>query len=363
MSNEAALHEVSFQTIRSASSPAELRKARIEEQNRLYDKFTGMEIETWNRLVNTLHHAVMSRSSVLCEQELVEEGFGPPPAPYAYVVFGSAGRSEQTLWSDQDNGLIIGESEDNTVESYFNEFGPRLSRILEIAGYPPCPGNVMLSNSLWRKTVAEWERQLKHWRELLGWEQVRYLMIAADMSHIYGDEELTKLLRTKMTAVFELEADPEYDMAVAVLRNTIRHKAALNALGQVITEQTGEHAGEFDVKYGLYLPIVNAVRYLSVEYGIVASSTQERIEQLYRLDAAQLRWLDSCQHAFKTALRLRSMSAIKDEDGMLTGSNYLPESLIRQKETRRELREALSTVKLMYRTLQRQHRYSERKWL
>ncbi|MNC56614.1 putative nucleotidyltransferase substrate binding domain protein [compost metagenome] len=108
---------------------------------------------------------------------------------------------------------------------------------------------------------------------------------------------------------------------------------------------------------------MNAIRYLSVEYGIIASTTQERIEQLYRLDAAQLRWLDSCQHAFNTALRFRSMATVKDEDGFLIGTNYLPESLIRQKETRRELREALSTVKLMYRSLQRQHRYVERKWL
>ncbi|MNW37490.1 putative nucleotidyltransferase substrate binding domain protein [compost metagenome] len=363
MSNEASMNEVSFQTIRSASSPAELRKARIEEQNRLFEQFSDTEIVIWNELVNELHNTVMSRASALCEQELIEEGFGPPPVPYAYVVFGSAGRAEQTLWSDQDNGLIIGESNDGTSESYFDEFGPRLSHILEVAGYPPCPGNVMLSNTLWRKSVADWERQLQYWRGLLGWEQVRYLMIAADMRHIYGDEELTKLLRKKMTAVFELEAEPEYDLTAAVLRNTIRHKAALNALGQVITEQTGEHAGEFDVKYGLYLPVVNAVRYLSIEYGIVASSTQERIEQLYRLDAAQLRWLDSCQHAFNTALRFRSMAAVKDEDGLLTGTNYLPETLIRQKEMRRELREALSTVKLMYRTLQRQHRYTERKWL
>lgn len=363
MSNEAARHEASFQTIRSASSPAELRKARIAAQNRLYEQFNDTGIQEWNGLANELHHAVMSRASAICEQELIEEGVGPPPAPYAFVVFGSAGRAEQTLWSDQDNGLIIGEGDEEASSAYFDKFGPMLSRLLEAAGYPPCPGNVMLSNSFWRKTVADWERQLKYWRGLLGWEQVRYLMIAADMRHIYGDEELTKLLRNKMTAVFDSDGEPEYDLTAAVLRNTIRHKAALNALGQVITEQTGEHMGGFDVKYGLYLPIVNAVRYLSIEYGIVASTTQERMEQLYRLDAAQLRWLDSCQHAFNIALRFRSMATAKDEGGLLIGTNYLSESLIRQKETRRELREALSTVKLMYRSLQRQHRYVERKWL
>ena len=41
---------------------------------------------------------------------LEDEGFGKPPVPYAFILFGSGGRSEQTLWSDQDNGLIYEES-------------------------------------------------------------------------------------------------------------------------------------------------------------------------------------------------------------------------------------------------------------
>lgn len=369
MSNEAALNDVSFEMIWSASSPLRLRKARMEQQNRLYDKFLSSKIDIWNRMVGELHDAVMSRACELCQQELMEEGYGSPPAPYTFVVFGSAGRSEQTLWSDQDNGLIIGDSDsvcdsdDAQRDIYFSEFASRLLTILEVVGYPPCPGNVMLSNPLWRKNVDCWEKQFQYWRSELGWEQVRYLMIAADMRFIYGDQLLFQSLRNKLNHILVLGTDQEEDLNRAVLRNTIRHKAGLNALGQVITEQSGEHAGDFDMKYGLYLPIVNAVRYLSIEYGIVSCSTQERIEKLFQLDAVQPRWLESCQQSFQTALRFRSMAASLDEDGLLSGTNYLPNTLLRQKEIRRELREALSTVKLMYRTLQRQHRYAERKWL
>lgn len=365
MSNEAALNDVSFEMIWSASSPIRLRKARMDQQNRLYDQFPKTKIDLWNRMVGELHDAVMSRACESCQLELMEEGYGPPPAPYTFVVFGSAGRSEQTLWSDQDNGLIIGESDCDaaTRESYFSEFSTRLSIMLEAVGYPPCPGNVMLINPLWRKTVDSWEQQFQYWRRELGWEQVRYLMIAADMRYIYGDQLLFQSLRNKLNHILVLEKDQEQDLNRAILRNTIRHKAGLNALGQVITEQSGEHAGDFDMKYGLYLPIVNAIRCLSIEYGILACSTQERIEKLFQLDAVQPRWLESCQQSFQTALRFRSMAASLDEEGLLTGTNYLPDTLIKQKEIRSELREALSTVKLMYRTLQRQHRYAEGKWL
>lgn len=363
MSHDTATSHSRLQTIMSASSPETLRSVRMQMQDKIYDQFASLNIEKWNQEVGEMHDAVMIRATALCEQQLIEEGFGSPPADYAFVVFGSAGRREQTLWSDQDNGLILADHNAAEVRSYFETFGNRLSAILETIGYPPCPGNVMITNPLWRKTESEWVAQLASWRSELGWEQVRYMMIAADMRHISGNPDLTASVRKSMHALFERESKPEEEFAAAVLRNTIRHKAALNVLGQVITEQVGEHAGEFDVKYGLYLPIVNAVRYLSVEYGIDASSTQERLSQLNQLDAVPFRWVESCHFAFMTALRFRSMAASNDEHGVLSGSGYLPQSLLKQKEVRRELREALSTVKLMYRTLQRQQRYAERKWL
>jgi CBS domain-containing protein len=221
----------------------------------------------------------------------------------------------------------------------------------------------MVSNPLWRGNLDAWEKQLLEWRDILAWEQVRYLMIAADLRHICGDAKLTDGLRKTMKRIMEADQGGERDVVTAILRNTVRHKAALNVLGQVITEQSGEHAGEFDVKYGLYIPIVNAVRYLALQYGIEASNTWERIAQLLQLEAVPTRWLESCSRAFNTAVKLRSLVSPVIEDGLLTGSHYLPQEMLKQKELRRELRESLSTVKVMYRTLQRQHRYAERKWL
>lgn len=355
MSYDMAASHSSLQMIMSATSPEMLRAARMQMQEGLLNQFASLHIEKWNQRVGGMHDAVMEQAVRLCEQQLIEEGFGPPPVDYAFVVFGSAGRREQTLGSDQDNGLVLADHDTSSreLQHYFEHFGKVLSAILETAGYPPCPGNVMVTNPMWRGAAAEWGRQLASWREELNWEQVRYLMIAADLRHISGNSNLTRQVGDAILALFEQSTSPQEPFSAAVLRNTIRHKAALNVLGQVITEQSGEHAGEFDVKYGLYLPIVNAARYLAVEYGIHASSTVERLSQLNQLDAVPFRWIESCQAAFHTALRFRSMAA----------SGYLPQQLLSQKEISRELREALGTVKLMYRTLQRQQRYRERKWI
>lgn len=350
--------EVCFEEVRSASAPEQLRHARLNAQARIYDKFSVTDIEAWNRDVSRLQDIVMTRAAELCEQQMEKEGFVPPPAPYAVVLFGSAGREEQTLWSDQDNGLIFGKSkgmDEEAVKGYFYEFGRRLSEILELSGYKPCPGKVMVSNPMWCQGLEDWEKQLAGWRDQLGFEQVRYLMIAADMRHLTGDKDLSGKLRQTMHGIFEQtsDSDGENELAAAVLRNTVRHKAALNVLGQVITEQTGEYAGEFDVKYGLYLPIVNAVRYMALEYGVSAPSTRERLNQLARMGEIPYPWLENCRSVLDTALRFRTMAP----------TGYLPKAKLKDKEVIRELREALGTVKLVYRTLQRKQRYAERKWL
>jgi len=56
--------------------------------------------------------------TVLCDTmttrllELAFERHGEPPAPYAWLVFGSGARSELTLASDQDNGLAYADTDD-----------------------------------------------------------------------------------------------------------------------------------------------------------------------------------------------------------------------------------------------------------
>ena len=39
--------------------------------------------------------------------QLAIDDLGPPPAPFAFIAMGSQGRQEQTLLTDQDNGIIF----------------------------------------------------------------------------------------------------------------------------------------------------------------------------------------------------------------------------------------------------------------
>nr|WP_246098588.1 DUF294 nucleotidyltransferase-like domain-containing protein [Saccharibacillus brassicae] len=340
-------------------SPEALRAARIAMQRSLMQarEEIGGDILAWNEAINEMHDRLMRHAVELCEREMGEAGFGPPPVSYAFVVFGSAGRREQTLWSDQDNGLILSDAEHEGKETYFEQFGRRLTDILETAGYEKCEGKVMCSERRWRRTSSEWSAQLHAWRSDLSWEPVRYLIIASDFRLIAGDAALAEhWLRS-----FHDGLRGNTELHAAILRNTVRHKKTLNVLGQVMTERFGDHAGDFDVKYGMYIPLVNAARFLAIQHDVEESSTLRRLQRLIQFEAASLPLLEPAYEAFLTALRLRSLTDASDDGGLLHSSGYLSNEELKKKERFYELRDGLILVRKLHRVLQRQLRFAERR--
>ncbi|GAB6988640.1 DUF294 nucleotidyltransferase-like domain-containing protein [Paenibacillus pini] len=348
-------HE-SLLNIADATTPEQLKKLRIEHNMYLQLRRDEHSVTEWVAMVNDMHDAVYARAVYISEREMVEAGYGLPPVPYTFIVFGSSGRQEAMLWSDQDNGLILSDEPAENKELYFQVFGRRLSNMLGYLGYEKCKGKVMCSEPLWCMSLKQWQHQLATWRCDDGWESIRYLIIASDMRYIAGDRSLSEVWK----AAFYRGLDDVPDLPIAVLRNTVRHKATLNLLGQVVTERFGEHAGSFDIKYGVYIPLVNSIRYMALQQGVKESSTFKRLERLTSLDAGNV-LLDNCLQAFVTAMNLRTITPFTTNEGMFISSGYLPEAELKKKQISYELRECLSVVRRIHRALQRQLRFVERR--
>lgn len=347
---------VEFSSIQEADDLLTLREARISCQNKLLAIKSDLNLDTWIGWINRMHDA--RRAVVLCEQRLREAGFGQPPARYTFIAFGSSGRQEATLWSDQDNGLIIGDEIEEDGSSYFLKFGVSLSGMLETVGYPKCAGKVMCSESTWRLPLTEWEKQLTNWSSDHAWEPVRHFIIASDMRYIAGDKELSEAWRTHFRNCILQQPH----MIPALLRNTVHHKTALNMMGRIVTERFGEHAGDYDVKYGMYIPLVNSIRTMALQRGITDPSSNKRIERIIQLEGGGL-LLESIQRAHKFALRLRTETPIQMKEGLIVSSGYISKEQLKNKKNYRELREALGVVRRIHRSLQRELRCSERKGL
>lgn len=344
-----------YLSIATAGSPQELKARRTACQTVLLAQLNVVPIGEWMTRVNAMHDSIAKAAVIICEAQMKEAGYGPPPCAYSFIVFGSAGRQEATLWSDQDNGLIVEGEPDGLKKSYFRAFGVMLSDLFEQVGYEKCSGKVMCSEPLWCKTLTEWKEQLQSWMHQLEWEPIRYLIISSDMRHVAGNAELSAEWREAFHAGYIGNGK----LSTAVLRNTVRHKATLNLLGQVLTERFGDYAGGFDVKYGVYIPLVNIVRHLSLFEGVWDSSTLKRLEVLGALGKYQ--HLEDLRRAFLTALRMRANTPYSVNDGLLSSSDYIAESDLKNKQLMSELRESLLLVRRLHRALQRQLRSAERR--
>ncbi|TNJ65761.1 hypothetical protein FE784_14020 [Paenibacillus hemerocallicola] len=309
------------------------------------------DVMEWNRSVNAAHDRLIAGTIALAEQTLRLEGFGVPPVPYAFVAVGSAGRMEQTLWSDQDNGIMYADppvEQGEAAADYFRVFSERVHSWLQSAGYPPCPGNVLCTNPFWRKPKSAWIDMVHGWLDDPQWENVRYLLMIADVRCMYGETELVHQFRSAyMQSVAERPA-----MLDHMLQNTLYHKITIGVLGNIITERYGEDAGAFDVKYGAYIPLVNGIRLLALADGITEASTLERLEALRESGNYPKADVDRWREAFATALELRSLAQHEKDGPLYTTRGMIdPESLTKQ--NKRRLKQCLKTGIELQQTVRR----------
>lgn len=344
--------------------PEEIRKAiaQMEDADKLrelrdqiHEKLLAYSPDLfpgdWNDWVNALHDDLISYAVRKAEEQLAELGLGRPPAAFAMLLFGSGGRREQTLWSDQDNGLIYetpSPEVQEPVEEYFRQLGQTIVDVLFKLGYPPCEGKVMCNNPLWAKSAAEWHATAQGWLDNPDWENMRYVLIAADCRCISGERELASRLKRSLLDRFATEKELLEDM----LRNTLRRKVSLGVLGNLIPERFGEDMGGIDIKYGAYIPLVNAVRLLAVRHGLEPSGTLERLAEMERLGKESRERVAEWRQAFQAVLKLRSLTSSRLEDGFYQSGGVLPGSML-TKERKKELKAAL-------RTAQKLHKYVER---
>ncbi len=322
------------QRIQKITTFEELRMLRDLIQKELHERLLFSSIVIWVASVNKAHDLIIQKTISIAEKFLEGEGWGKPPMPYAFILFGSGGRCEQTLWSDQDNGLIFKENATSNTQNYYAQLAIVIEDGLKIVGYPPCEGGVIASNNQWCKSVEAWERMLEEWFLDGSWESIRQLLIIVDSRCIYGEQTLVDQLKLK----FSMLVQQTPGSLEALLKNTLRHKVVLGPFGNLIKEPYGEDAGGFDIKYGAYIPFVNAIRLLCIKFAVPVTSTLERLDCL--IVHVGHEHSEEWRVAFEYVLWLRSKTVFQHEDGYYSSRGKLS-ALDLNKEVTSKLKDCL----------------------
>ncbi|MGO4890032.1 DUF294 nucleotidyltransferase-like domain-containing protein [Anaerobacillus sp. MEB173] len=224
--------------------------------------------------LNEFHDMLIQRAVEVAVRKIESER-GPAPARFTFFMMGSAARFEQSVWSDQDHGMIYGQCDDEGKQ-YFQSLGEEITFGLTQVGYEPCDGKVMSSNPKWCKSLNEWKEQLKGWMEEESWESIRYLLTFFDSRSFLGEEHFLKELKD---LIFSHIDEHPYLMR-RMLENVGHTRRGIGVFGQFLVETHGKHSGCIHVKNRILFPYVNSLRLLALKEKIEQPQTVLRFDEL-----------------------------------------------------------------------------------
>ncbi|MAD41652.1 MAG: cyclic nucleotide-binding protein [Arcobacter sp.] len=214
------------------------------------------------------------------------------------IVMGSEGRNEQIIKTDQDNALVVKDGIDVAV---YRPYMDKLTAHLIDFGYPPCEGNIMVSNPFWCKTVSEYKNETKRWIEAPDMQNYMDLAIFFDSFAVAGDKQLLINLKDDL---FDKLHDKDVFMAYFA-------KATLtfDTPSTVANFMTKVHY--IDIKKTAVFPIVQGIRSLALREKIRETTTVKRIKILEQKKILEKEKADELLEAFDVVNTLRLKSQLE----------------------------------------------------
>jgi len=287
-----------------------LRIARANTESALEEVAREQQQLTRALFAQGIHTAFLMKLIATINEQLIAKAFSLviPAAiqdKVCLLMLGSEGRSEQILKTDQDNALILPEHcEWPTQTADLQAF----SQLLERLGYPLCPGQVMVSNPAWVKSVKQWQSAITQACLFAREEQLLWLATLADAQAIAGDRSLLAPVARELRSQLAQRQDLLADM----VRAAVAFDTPLTLFGRLEQKPQG-----LDLKRGGLFPLVHGIRILALENAIEDTATLGRIEALVAKERLSAEFGANLSEAFRLFIRLRLHSQLKGAGGII----------------------------------------------
>ena len=270
----------------------------------------GVKVRYISKLVNALNAKVYQKVFELCVAPEERKAC-------ALIVMGSEGRREQILRTDQDNGLIIAEGSGKD----FSEEMARLHAHLKTLGFPECPGNVMVTNPQWRRTIGAYKAMIDGWVDSMDETALQSLNIFLDAQCVAGDSVLLEEAKDYLFSRFEGRDDVLAHMAKAALS----FETPLSVFSGLVVERSRHNS--LDLKKGGIFAIVHGVRVFALQYKIRETNTFERIKQLNNAGVFDKTFSTELMEAYDTLLSIRLRARLSHPGGIGALNDIVPAQL------------------------------------
>jgi CBS domain-containing protein len=241
--------------------------------------------------------------------QLACEKFGIDPQTICWLAFGSEGRREQTIATDQDNGLIHAPEADLPR---LLEMADWVNTSLAAAGFPLCKGKVMARNPELCLTAEQWHARFAGWIDRGDPQSLLNASIYFDLRPLFGDGSLADGLREEVVR----RAQANLRFLKQMSDNALRNRPPDS--GGIFESLFGEAKAEtLDLKMHGTVLFVDAARIWSLAAGLPQTNTSERFRRLAEAgklpesDAAA--WIDSFEFFQLMRLRVQHRRAERGE--------------------------------------------------
>lgn len=197
-----------------------------------------------------------------------------PAANWCWIGLGSEGRHEQTLVTDQDNGLIFSasdESEADLLREVFLPFAKQTNQRLAECGFTLCTGDIMAGNPAWCRSEDEWKTLFFDWIHKPEPSALLNASIFFDVRPLYGDFSLVDPLR-EMLARWAPSAETFLRLMAT---NALAAEPPIGFTGDVVMEKDGKDKFVDIKKYGIRI-FVDVARIVGLAHGVKSASTRTR---------------------------------------------------------------------------------------
>lgn len=300
-------------TIRNANSLDTLQQAAADIHQLAHNMLAqGVAAEQLTQFISTLNDLLTER---IIELECSAAGITDSPlcqAGLCWLALGSEGRLEQTLNTDQDNGLIFAVPPGATAEQIRALLLPVAKRIndaLDACGFPLCKGNVMASNPEWCLSLDEWKDKFGDWIFRGDPPVLLNASIFFDFRPLYGKRELAHELRGWLNAKIK-------DNRLFLRNMTQNALGNRPPLGLVRDFVMGE-GHTLDLKFNGITPFVDAARIFGLAAGANETATIRRLRvagETWRMESGEVEgWIEAFSYIQLLRLRLQHEQMEKNQ--------------------------------------------------
>ncbi|MBU0751850.1 MAG: CBS domain-containing protein [Gammaproteobacteria bacterium] len=195
---------------------------------------------------------------------------------WAWLAFGSEGREEQTLSTDQDNGIVFvcpPGAEPGPLRERLLAFARAVNADLDRCGYPLCKGNIMASNPEWCLTLDEWRKRFAKWIRSPEPKALLNATIFFDFRALWGNAGLAAQMHQHLFAMSR--DDMAFQKMLAANALTVVPPLGLFRDFATETEDGGEPF--IDLKKSGARLFVDVARVYSLAQGIDEANTVARL--------------------------------------------------------------------------------------